>query len=68
MGQGIWSWSASAEPQKPLKGKYWLISDQVKEYKKEITDLRRQSNREKAALEYQIKALQLDLKRKLIKK
>lgn len=40
----------------------------MKEYTKEINQMRREYNREKIKLEYQGKTLQKDLKRKIEKK
>jgi hypothetical protein len=59
---------APKEPQKTLKGTAAGIVEQVKEYTKEIQQMRREYQREKIKLEYQGKTLQKDLKRKIEKK
>lgn len=59
---------APKEPQKTLKGTEAGIVEQVKEYTKEIQQMRREYQREKIKLEYQGKTLQKDLKRKIEKK
>lgn len=59
---------APKEPQKTLKGTAVGIVEQVKEYTKEIQQMRREYQREKIKLEYQGKTLQKDLKRKIEKK
>lgn len=60
--------SGPAPPVKTLKGKQLPISETVKEYTKEINGMRREYQREKMKLEYQGKALQKDLKKKIEKK
>jgi hypothetical protein len=53
---------------KNYEGYIQLHLEQVKEYTKEISQMRREYNREKIKLEYQGKTLQKDLKKKIEKK
>ena len=55
-------------PEKTLKGNNSPNAEQVKEYTKEINQMRREYNREKYKLEYQGKNLNKELKKKIDKK